>query len=212
MGLDSGATLNQTLDTLKGNPSPKILDTSAQGNLPKKAKYPSTYLQGVKKYSLPEEGRSMYRDGGKITKKGKQVRSSAPRISYEAPSTMGSGPWTQRGGVTFKEGGMIKRADGSYSRRGLWDNIRANKGSGRKPTAAMLEQERKIKASKKYADGAYIGDKPMTNLNRPAPKYNKTPDKAVMPVVYANEPNEPNWIKGAKFKNGGKINNWLDNL
>jgi hypothetical protein len=44
---------------------------------------------------------------------------------------------------------MIKRADGSYSRRGLWDNIRANKGSGKKPTKQMLEQERKIKASEK---------------------------------------------------------------
>jgi hypothetical protein len=41
---------------------------------------------------------------------------------------------------------MIKRADGSYSQRGLWDNIRANKGSGKKPTQAMLKQEAKIKA------------------------------------------------------------------
>jgi len=47
---------------------------------------------------------------------------------------------------------MIKRKDGSYSRRGLWDNIRANKGSGKKPTKEMLEQERKINA-KKYEDG-----------------------------------------------------------
>ena len=44
---------------------------------------------------------------------------------------------------------MIKRADGSYSRRGLWDNIRANRGSGKKPTSAMLKQERKIKAKSK---------------------------------------------------------------
>lgn len=45
----------------------------------------------------------------------------------------------------FKEGGeMIRRADGSYSRRGLWDNIRANKGSGKKPSKQMLEQERNI--------------------------------------------------------------------
>jgi hypothetical protein len=48
-----------------------------------------------------------------------------------------------------KMGGMIKRADGSYSKRGLWDNIRANKGSGKKPTAAMLKQEKKIKAQTK---------------------------------------------------------------
>jgi len=44
---------------------------------------------------------------------------------------------------------MIKRKDGSYSKRGLWDNIRANKGSGKKPTAEMLKQERKIKNTNK---------------------------------------------------------------
>jgi hypothetical protein len=49
----------------------------------------------------------------------------------------------------MKEGGMLKRADGSYSKRGLWDNIRANKGSGKKPTAAMLKQEKKINAKTK---------------------------------------------------------------
>ena len=40
---------------------------------------------------------------------------------------------------------MIKRADGSYSKRGLWDNIRDNIGSGKKPTKEMLKQEKKIK-------------------------------------------------------------------
>ena len=44
---------------------------------------------------------------------------------------------------------MIKRKDGSYSQRGLWDNIRANRGSGKKPTKEMLEQERKIKNENK---------------------------------------------------------------
>jgi hypothetical protein len=43
----------------------------------------------------------------------------------------------------------IKRDDGSYSRRGLWDNIRANKGSGKPPTKEMIAQERKIKKQKK---------------------------------------------------------------
>jgi len=52
-------------------------------------------------------------------------------------------------GSTLKSGGMIKRADGSYSKRGLWDNIRANKGSGKKPTKQMLQQEKKIKAKSK---------------------------------------------------------------
>jgi hypothetical protein len=44
---------------------------------------------------------------------------------------------------------MIKRKDGSTSQRGLWDNIRAAKGSGKKPTPEMLKQERKIKAKSK---------------------------------------------------------------
>ncbi len=48
------------------------------------------------------------------------------------------------------KGGLIKRKDGSYSQRGLWDNIRANKGSGKKPTKQMLEQERKIKAKMEF--------------------------------------------------------------
>jgi len=47
-----------------------------------------------------------------------------------------------------KNGGMLKRADGSTSQRGLWDNLRKNKGSGKKPTAAMLKQEKKIKSKK----------------------------------------------------------------
>ena len=53
-------------------------------------------------------------------------------------------------------GELIKRADGSYSQRGLWDNIRANKGSGKKPTKEMLEQEKKIKAQ--YEEGGMIDD------------------------------------------------------
>lgn len=55
-------------------------------------------------------------------------------------------------------GGMIKRADGSYSKRGLWDNIRANIGSGKKPTKQMLEQEKKIRA--KYAEGGMVDGGP----------------------------------------------------
>jgi hypothetical protein len=51
---------------------------------------------------------------------------------------------------------MIKRADGSVSQRGLWDNLRnkaaENKKTGAKPkapTKAMLSQEKKIKAQTK---------------------------------------------------------------
>jgi hypothetical protein len=39
---------------------------------------------------------------------------------------------------------MIKRKDGSVSQRGLWDNIRAAKGSGKKPTEQMLKQKKKM--------------------------------------------------------------------
>lgn len=41
----------------------------------------------------------------------------------------------------------IKRKDGTSSERGLWDNIRANKGSDKKPTKQMLEQAKKITQS-----------------------------------------------------------------
>jgi hypothetical protein len=44
---------------------------------------------------------------------------------------------------------MLKRANGSVSQRGLWDNLRDAKGSGKKPTAQMLKQEKKIKAKSK---------------------------------------------------------------
>ena len=57
-----------------------------------------------------------------------------------------------------KGGEMIRRADGSYSKRGLWDNIRANKGSGKKPTKQMLEQERKIKSKMQFG-GLWDTDK-----------------------------------------------------
>jgi hypothetical protein len=48
---------------------------------------------------------------------------------------------------------MLKRKDGSVSQRGLWDNIRANKGSGKAPTKDMLKQEKKIKATTKMKTG-----------------------------------------------------------
>lgn len=44
---------------------------------------------------------------------------------------------------------LLKRKDGSYSQRGLWDNIRDNKGSGKKPSEEMLKQEKKIKSKSK---------------------------------------------------------------
>lgn len=52
-------------------------------------------------------------------------------------------------GMKHKAEELIKRKDGSYSKRGLWDNIRANAGSGKKPTKEMLKQEKKIKSQEK---------------------------------------------------------------
>ena len=57
--------------------------------------------------------------------------------------------------ANYGNGGMIKRADGTYSKRGLWDNIRANAGSGKEPTKEMLEQEAKINAEYR-AGGIHI--------------------------------------------------------
>ena len=44
---------------------------------------------------------------------------------------------------------LIKRKDGTSSPPGLWDNLRDNVGSGKKPTEAMLKQEKKIKVKVK---------------------------------------------------------------
>lgn len=51
---------------------------------------------------------------------------------------------------------MIKRKDGSFSKKGLWDNVRENKGSGKKPTKEMLKQEREIKKEEKIDENAMI--------------------------------------------------------
>jgi len=81
-----------------------------------------------------------------------------PDTRFNNPGSNSSGSWRKspcKGGVCTglntqsKNGTMIKRADGSFSKRGLWDNIRANKGSGKKPTKQMLVQEKKIKANTK---------------------------------------------------------------
>lgn len=79
-------------------------------------------------------GPGVLKQGGKTTKV-----PNGPLIKKKGPFK----------GSTLKSGGLIKRADGSYSKRGLWDNIRANKGSGKKPTKQMLQQEKKIKAKTK---------------------------------------------------------------
>ena len=77
-------------------------------------------------------------------------RASERRVKREAKRRNG-GPIKKA-----KAGAMIKRADGSMSKRGLWDNLRSkaaqNKKTGAKPkapTKQMLVQEKKIKAKSK---------------------------------------------------------------
>ena len=74
-----------------------------------------------------------------------------PMFDLEVEKAMSQERFKARGGKQ-----MMKRADGSTSQRGLWDNLRKkaaqNKKTGAKPkapTKAMLTQERKIKAKGK---------------------------------------------------------------
>lgn len=119
-----------------------------------------------------------YQTGGPASKKvdtSKVIKKVAPKvkraIDLSVPSKgmikelekKGSMPASKKNvgkkGITVKAKGgkeMIKRADGSYSQRGLWDNLRSkaakNKATGAKPkapTKAMLSQEKKIKAKSK---------------------------------------------------------------
>lgn len=116
----------------------------------------------VKKYQVGGPVSRLKKDTSKVIKKvapkiKKDVDLSAPgKGMMEELKKKGSMPASKKnvgkGGIKIKAKGgkeMIKRADGSYSQRGLWDNIRANRGSGKKPTAAMLKQEKKIKAQSK---------------------------------------------------------------
>jgi len=110
----------------------------------------------VKAKTTPTESGSLTTGKVKRTVKGLLTGAKRP------PAKRVSLTQDKKGDVTrsaiFRSGGkqMMKRADGSVSQRGLWDNIRAaakrNKAAGKpgkKPTAAMLKQERKIKAKGK---------------------------------------------------------------
>ena len=85
-----------------------------------------------------------------------------------AQAAMAYGGYTT--GIFAGGGEMIRRADGSYSKRGLWDNIRANKGSGKKPTKQMLEQEKKIR-NEEAAYGGVFGNGGTNNAG-----FNALPD------------------------------------
>jgi len=99
---------------------------------------------------------------------------------------------------------LIKRADGSYSPRGLWDNIRANAGSGKKPTKEMLAQEKKIK--NQMSHGGKMSSFKASNIQTYAdggpikpPKFN------IAFNPYAYNPNELVGYKGYGNLSGANI-------
>ena len=115
-------------------------------------------------------GKSIMKNGGPINKKGKKIITKNGSEDEDSENEMKEpnelekeyniviNNMSNAKSINLKEelanGGMLKRADGSYSQKGLWDNIRANEGSGKKPTPEMLEQEAKIK--NKLADGGVL--------------------------------------------------------
>ena len=147
--LKSGGTIKkaQSGETIKGSRKGRVFKTTKErttsGGLLEPYKYTTKsidttgYSKGKPTYELKsEEG-----EGDKTFSKSTSVKvKKVPR--KQVPSILKD---LNKG----KNGTMIKRADGSYSKRGLWDNIRANKGSGKKPTKQMLVQEKKIKAKSK---------------------------------------------------------------
>jgi len=126
--------------------------------------------QGGESFTKDDEGytytKQVNRPEGKRTYQGKSIdQSTAMKIANfksrvtPSDSLRTTTPKMKKNGGPIKKakaGAMIKRADGSMSKRGLWDNLRSkaaqNKKTGARPkapTKAMLTQEKKIKAKTK---------------------------------------------------------------
>tara|TARA_R110000782_G_scaffold30983_7_gene76841 strand:- start:6346 stop:7041 length:696 start_codon:yes stop_codon:yes gene_type:complete len=122
-----------------------------------KTKDSTDYFKNRASEAVFERGRTRDKNiinKSSISKKTQDDKSAVDKISnlnesVARQSKKGKLGYDANGKKKMKAGGMIKRADGSMSKRGLWDNIRANKGSGKKPTASMLKQEKKIKSKAK---------------------------------------------------------------
>lgn len=128
----------------------KMLGSTAESKMEAakaKAKVKPKAQNGVKKPLTPAPVKKTGMDAVKAL--GKYVSTFGFATDKYNPATQREQAIKKMPKSKMKAGGMLKRADGSYSKRGLWDNIRANKGSGKKPTAAMLKQEKKIKAKSK---------------------------------------------------------------
>jgi hypothetical protein len=103
----------------------------------KKTKFPDLNGDGELTQADILKGRGVIKNGSKSMKVDEKMCGSKGMKYAEGTKS-----------IKFKKKPMMKRANGSYSQKGLWDNIRANKGSGKKPTPEMLKQEKKIKAGK----------------------------------------------------------------
>jgi hypothetical protein len=117
--------------------------------------------QGGESFTKDDEGytytKQVTKPEGKRTYQGKSIdQATAMKIANFKSRVTPSDSLRTVKHVVKKNGGMLKRADGSYSKRGLWDNLRSkaaqNKKTGAKPkspTKQMLVQEKKIKAKSK---------------------------------------------------------------
>jgi hypothetical protein len=119
-----------------------------------KAKVKPKAQNGVKKPLTPAPVKKTGMDAVKAL--GKYVSTFGFATDKYNPATQREQAIKKMPKSKMKAGGMLKRADGSYSKRGLWDNLRSkaaqNKKAGAKPkapTKAMLSQEKKIKSKTK---------------------------------------------------------------
>jgi hypothetical protein len=107
--------------------------------------------QAMQQGMQPQEAMSMLVESGMSEEQAIQLIQAIMGQIQQQGETSQNEEMSQGTPQLRKGGEMIRRADGSYSKRGLWDNIRDNAGSGKKPTKEMLEQEAKIK--REYQEG-----------------------------------------------------------
>lgn len=138
--------------------------------------------QAMQQGMQPQEAMSMLMESGMTEDQALQMVQAIMEQLQQQTET----PQLRKGGE------MIKRADGSYSRRGLWDNIRDNRGSGKKPTKEMLEQEAKIK--REYQEGGMepSGDPMEAMMQQIAQMLNQgaDPQQIIQMLVEAGVPEE----------------------
>jgi hypothetical protein len=109
---------------------------------------------------------------------------------------------------------MLKRKDGSVSQRGLYDNMRAAKGSGKKPTTEILKQEKKIKAITKMQGGGnnnIIKTKKRSEKNID-PVWQKKYSKKNIDPGFDSKWNDSLELYQKKYKDPGFDSKWNDSL